>query len=206
MSETETPRRAFPWRAALFASLGLNILGAGAAIGALASGARLERPALAAPAEPDEAPSALRGPRAFLEAAPPQAREALRRDLGRVWRDTKSLREEARAARLALYDAATTETYDAARMRAAFERVREANQSAIAPYHDSLADNLALLNLEERRAAVDAVLAPIADGESDGAADAGLRQDGARWRDLSLEERRALLRERLRERRDQRAD
>lgn len=141
----------FPWRTALFVSLALNLVLISAAVGALASGARLERPVAQA------MPRAL-GQRAFMEALPEQARRDLRRDLATSVIDMRAQRRAARQARLALLEAARAEPYDVTRVRAAFTEVRAADIAVAAAFHDSVADALGKLQPDERRGALDALI------------------------------------------------
>jgi uncharacterized membrane protein len=194
----------FPWRTAFLASLGINLLVIGGVAGAFGSGARLERPAAQVQTPPPAQQQAdvpleqMPAPRAFLAAAPPEARQTIRRDLSQTWRETRNERVTARDARAELYEAATADTYDAARVKRAFAHLREANQNALAPFQNRLADSFGGMSAAERRAAIDTVLTRPA------ATDAPALAPGPRLRDLPREERRELLRERLRERREQR--
>lgn len=141
----------FPWRTALFASLALNLVVVSAGIGAFASGARLERPA-------DQAIGSRQlAPRAFMQALPPETRQALRRELaGRVLR-MREERAAVRAARRELYAATRAEQYDAERVRAAFAASRAADAVFAEAIHDATVDALSQLSADERRAAIDAV-------------------------------------------------
>lgn len=141
----------FPWRTALFVSLALNLVVVSAAIGAFASGARLERPTNQA------LPGQQMAPRAFMQALPPEARRALRRQLTEKLMRMRDERTAAREARLELYAAMRAEPYDAERVRAAFAASRAADAAFAEVFHDATADALGELDADERRAAVDAV-------------------------------------------------
>lgn len=191
----------FPWRTVLFVSLALNLLVVGAALGAWGAGVRLEREASRS-AVVDRMP----GPRAFLRALPPETREVMRRELGESWGESQEARQAALQARRDAFAAAAAEPYDEARVRAAFARLRAADQSAIGVFHDNVAQAFARLTPEQRREAL-AALREAAPAARRGAAPAG---DGPAPAALSPEERQTLRerreerRERWRERREER--
>jgi uncharacterized membrane protein len=141
----------FPWRTALFVSLAFNLVLVSAAVGAFASGARLERPVAA-----QAGPRAL-GQRAFMDALPEEARRELRRDLAASLVGMRTQRRAARQARLALFEAARAEPYDVARVRAAFADVRAADAEVVGAFHESVAEAFGRLDPEERRTALDAL-------------------------------------------------
>ncbi|MES1200047.1 MAG: periplasmic heavy metal sensor [Pseudomonadota bacterium] len=145
--------KSFPWRTALFISLAFNLIIISGAIGAYAAGARIERPS----AGGDAAVSSFPGPRAFMQALPPQARREVRRDLVRTFFTAHAEREEARNARIALFQAARAEPYDPQRVAAAFARVRAADAAVAARFQDSVAQSLARMDAEQRHAALDAL-------------------------------------------------
>jgi uncharacterized membrane protein len=190
----------FPWRTLLFLSVALNLLVIGAVAGAWGAGVRVQREI------GDAVVARMPGPRAFLNALPPETREIMRGELAESWTESRELRRAALQARRDAFAAAATEPYDVERVRAAFARLREADQRAIAVFHDNVLDAFARLTPEQRREAMEALaraaparrqnIAP-ADDTGDGAAPA---QD-----DASASERqkmRELLRERRRERRE----
>jgi uncharacterized membrane protein len=142
--------RPFPWRAALFASLAVNLLLLGGMAGGYAAGLRLDRPHAA------ERPSGSRG--AFLRALPPGQRDAMRADLRRTWRATRELREKSRAVREEVRRLGSAEPYDRAQMSAAFADMRAADAAVQAAWHDSMAQSLSRLSADERRAAIDAFI------------------------------------------------
>ena len=189
-------RKPFPWRAALLASVALNLLLVGGAIGAYGAGARLERraPPQATPAPSDEPPP---GPRVVLGALPPDVRAQLREDMARGAGETRALRQSAVEARQDAFDVAAEEPYDAAKMKQAFQRMRDADQAVVGVFHDRVAESFATMTPEQRRAALD--------GLRRGAIMHHMREhpEGAprlqEWR-----ERREERRERWRERREQR--
>ncbi|MBC7769032.1 MAG: periplasmic heavy metal sensor [Phycisphaerales bacterium] len=143
----------FPWRTALFVSLAINLVLVSLAIGAAASGARLERPA-----QTEEALSRLPGPRAFMQALPPDARREVRRDLARSLVELRTQRRASREARLALYEAARQEPYDVARVREAFANVRAADAATAAGFQDGVATALGRLSPQDRRMALEAMM------------------------------------------------
>ncbi len=143
-------QKRFPWRTLLFVSLGVNLLLIGGAIGAFGAGARLERPS----AQPAPSVDRLPGQRAFVEALPPQARAQLRQDMVQGVVQSRELRQAAAQRRREVLDAAG-EPYDAARVKQAFERMRAADQAVVGVFHDRIADTLATLTPEERRAALE---------------------------------------------------
>ena len=190
----------FPWRTLLFVSVALNLLVIGAVAGAWSAGVRLQREV------GDAVVTRMPGPRAFLAALPPETREIMRRELTDSWTESRQLRQAAQQARRDAFEAAATEPYDAERVRAAFARLREADQRAIGVFHDNVIEALARLTPEQRREAMDALrrAAParrqnIAPAATEGAAPA---QDGA---DVTERQKvRETLRERRRERRERR--
>src|SRR4051794_14820628 len=112
--------RAFPWRTLLFASVAVNLLIAGAAIGAYTSRVRLERPV-------SPVAGRLAGPRAMMAALPQETRVKVRDELARTWTETLALRQQAAQARRDAFDTAAADPFDAARVRAAFAHVRESD-------------------------------------------------------------------------------
>lgn len=143
--------RRFPWRSLLFVSAAVNLLVLGAVVGALGAGVRIQREA------PEALVERIPGPRAFLTALPPETRAKVRQDLARSWVDSRTVRQAALQARRDAFAAAAVEPYDAARVRAAFARLRTADQAALGVFHDNIADAFAELSLEERRAALEAL-------------------------------------------------
>jgi uncharacterized membrane protein len=194
----------FPWRTLLFLSLAFNLLVIGAVVGAAGAGVRLQREAAGAVIE------RIPGPRAFLAALPPETRVKMRRELVRSWSESRELRRAAAQARREAFAAASEEPYDAERVRAAFARLREADQAAIAVFHDNVAAAFGALTPEERRQALEALrraapasrraIAPQEEAEPTVApAEAG------EVREQTLRERRQQWRERRRQRLEQRA-
>ena len=192
----------FPWRTLLFASVALNLLVVGAVAGAWSSGVRLER-------EGDDRAvvSRLPGPGAFLRALPPEVRDTMRDDLATTWTQSRELRQGAMQARRDAFAAAEQEPYDAARVRAAFERLRAADQAAIGVFQNYVIDGLAELTPEQRRDALQALrrAAPAARREGVGpAGDGEARPTLSPERREEIQERRQERRERWRERREER--
>lgn len=191
----------FPWRTLLFASLAINVLLIGAAGGAWLSGARVER-------EPtsEAVVERLPGPRAFLRALPPETRAIMRQELAQSWRDSRETRQAAIQARRDAFAAVAQEPYDAARVRTAFERLRAADQAAIAVFHDDVIEAFGELTPEQRREALEALrnAAPAAQGRlmpaEEGAAPAAITPEQRQ----TMQERREERRERWRQRREER--
>jgi uncharacterized membrane protein len=187
--------RTFPWRTLLFVSVALNLLVVGAIAGGFTAGVRLEREA------PEVAVARMPGARAFMAALPPETRAKVRSELADSWVQSREMRRAAAQARREAFDAAGTEPYDVARVRAAFARLRAADQAAIGVFHDNVVEAFATLTPQERREALDALrraaparrtnVAP----EADGAAPAGQPE-------IDRETIRERIRERRRERRE----
>ncbi len=142
----------FPLRTLLFISLAANLLIIGAVVGAKFAGVRLERGP-----PPANVVERLPGPRAFMEALPPETRAKLRDDFIESAQQTRELRQAARQARIDAFQAARTEPYDAERVRQAFARMREADQAVAAGFQDRVAQSFATLTPEERARALDAL-------------------------------------------------
>lgn len=190
----------FPWRTLLFLSVALNLLIIGAVAGAWGAGVRVQREI------GDAVVARMPGPRAFLSALPPETREIMRRELADSWTESRELRRAALQARRDAFAAASTEPYDVERVRPAFARLREADQRAIAVFHDNVVEAFARLTPEQRREAMEA-LARAAPARRQNIAPEGAASEGAAPArdDASASERqkmRELLRERRRERRE----
>lgn len=192
----------FPWRTSLFVSVAINLLLIGAAVGAYGAGVRVER------AAPGAAVDRMPGPRAFMAALPEATRQKVREDLAASWAQTRALREAAVQARRDAFAAAATEPYDATRVKAAFERMRAADQAVVGVFHDNVADEFARMSPQERRTALQALRtavparrqAGMAPNE-EGAAPAGEAAPGRMLTPEERQARRERLRERWRERR-----
>jgi len=196
--------RRFPWRTLLFLSLAVNLLVAGAVVGALGAGVRVQREQ-----PPGAVVERIPGPRAFLAALPPETRAKMRDELASSWTQSRDLRRAALQARRDAFEAARAEPYDEARVRAAYQRLRAADQAAVAVFHDNLARAFGQLSQEERREALEALrTAPPASRSAlprdaqEGAAPAaqgdGAAADGETWREKQRR-RREERRERLRQ-------
>lgn len=133
-------------KTALFVSVAANLLLAGVIGGAAISNARHER--AAATQAVARAPNL----RAVLEAAPAERRQEIRAKVVATWREGRPARIAAREARAEVYQLANGDTYDPAAVKAAFARVREADAKVAAHLQDALAEALASLSVEERRA------------------------------------------------------
>lgn len=142
----------FPWRTALFVSLALNLLAVGAVAGALWAGVRVERGALSAGAP--EAVERMPGTRAILRRLPENARQELHRQMAASAAETSALREASWQVRREAYEIAASEPYDIVGVRAAFTRLREADQAAIAAFHDDFTQALASLSATQRSEAL----------------------------------------------------
>jgi uncharacterized membrane protein len=189
----------FPWRTLLFISVAFNLIVVGAVAGAYGAGVRVQRDA------PEAAVTRMPGARAFIVAMPTEAtRQTMRGKLAESWVESRAARTAASQARREAFDAAAAEPYDVERVRAAFARLREADQAAIGVIHDDIVEAFGQLTPAERRAAIDALrrarparraaLAPA--GDQAGEAVAPVRE---RW-----QERREEIRERRRARREER--
>lgn len=192
----------FPWRTPLFISLALNLLVVGAIAGAWGAGVRFQR-------ETDNAAVVERmpGPRAFLLALPPETRAVMRQELATSWRESRDARQAAIQARRDAFAAVAQEPYDAARVRTAFERLRAADQAAIAVFHDNVIEAFGELTPQQRSEALEALrsaapaarqsgLGPMPEGASPAALSPEQRQN--------MQERREERRERWRQRREER--
>lgn len=190
----------FPWRTLLLVSVAVNLLVVGAVAGAYGAGVRLERQA------PGAVVDRMPGPRAFMGALPEAQRAQVRAELVASWGESRELRRAAVQARRDAFDAASAEPYDAERVRAAFARLRAADQAAIGVFHDNIVDAFGKMTPEERRGALEALrqAAPatrqnagqIGEGEI-APAEGGVVRDRP-----SMEERREAWRERRRQRRE----
>lgn len=189
----------FPWRTLLFVSLAVNLLVIGAVAGAYGAGVRLQRQNAEAVVE------RMPGPRAFLAALPPETRAKLRPHLVESWTQTRDARATALQARRDAFAAAAAEPYDAPRVRAAFARLREADQAAIGVFQDNVVEAFATLTPEERAAALDA-LRTAAPARRDMIAPRAerLREEGVNGDGATTP--RERLRERWRERRQARRE
>lgn len=192
----------FPWRTLLFVSVALNLLAVGAVAGAWSAGVRLER-------EGDNAAVVERfpGPRAFLQALPPETREIMRGELATSWEQSRQTRQAAIQARRDAFAAVAQEPYDAASVRAAFARLRAADQAAIGVFHDNVVDALGKLTPEQRHEALEALRTAAPAARREGVAPAS--EGGARpaltpERREEIQERRQERRERWRQRREER--
>jgi uncharacterized membrane protein len=139
-------------RTALFASLAANLLLVGVIGGAALSNLRHDR------AEAQKAVARAPNVRAVMDTLPPERAQAIRGDVVKAWRAAGDERRAARAARVEVYRLAGAEPYDATAVKAAFARMRAADAEVTQQFHDVVADAMAKLTPEERRA----VLASLA--------------------------------------------
>jgi uncharacterized membrane protein len=142
--------RRFPWRTTMFVSLGINLLLVGLIVGALAAGARLRREASGSTLSRAEFTQ-------IIEAMPDDTRRVVRRAVVRGWFQSRDVRREAGRLRREAFEAASAEPYDVERVRAAFARMREADAATTGVYHDRIAEALATLTPEQRRAALEVI-------------------------------------------------
>lgn len=192
----------FPWRTLLFVSVALNLLVVGAVAGGWSAGVRLERDG------GDSATvSRLPGPGAFLGALPPELRDSMRDELATTWSESREARQAAVQARRDAFAAAEQEPYDAARVRAAFERLRAADQAAIGVFQNNVIDGLAELTPEQRRETLQALRRAAPAVRREGLGRAGERSERpvlTPERREDIQERREERRERRRQRREER--
>ncbi|MGD9966952.1 MAG: periplasmic heavy metal sensor [Hyphomonadaceae bacterium] len=190
----------FPWRTTLFLSLALNLLIIGVIAGAAGAGVRLERESNRAVVE------RMPGPRAFLRALPPETRASMRRELSASWEESRQTRQAAIQARRDAFAAAAAEPYDAMRVRAAFERLRAADQAAIAVFHDNVANAFARLTPQQRREALAALAraAPASRADARPGDSAAAPASDAPETEQSPQDRREARRRRWRERQEER--
>jgi uncharacterized membrane protein len=188
----------FPWRTLLFASVALNLLVLGAAAGAYGAGVRVERQA------PEAAIARMPGARAFLAALPVGTRQKMRAELAVSWTQSRELRRVAARARAEAFEAASQEPYDVERVRAAFARLRAADQAAIGVFHNSVVEAFARLTPEERRTALEALRSarPATRRTVTPTAEEAPPDGGAPALDETRQERRERIRERWRERQE----
>lgn len=194
--------RRFPWRTLLFVSVAVNLLVIGGVAGLLGSGARLQRE------DPEVVVLNIPGARALIGALPPEARGPVRQELVRTWVETRDLRRAALQARREALEIATAEPYDAARTRAAFERMRQAEFEVVLAFQNNLLDELGTLT-PEQRAQVFETLRAAAPLRAGGALEReGVGALAPAMTPEEREERRAAvregIRERIRERREER--
>lgn len=133
-------------RTALFVSVAANILLVGVIGGAALSNSRHERVAT------QNAIARAPNVRAILEAVPAERRAEIRGKVIAAWRDGRAVRQEARRARVEVYEIANAESYDAAAVKAGFARVRAADAKVAEQLQNVIADAMTSLTPEERRA------------------------------------------------------
>lgn len=198
--------RRFPWRTALFVSLGVNLLLVGGAVGAYTAGARFQRPA-PPPAAVEVAPAApVAGQRMLLAAMPPEVRTRLREEMVQGAAETRALRENALQARRNAYAAAAHEPYDSAQVKAAFARMREADEAVVGVFHNRVADAFATMTPQERQSALETLRTASPREHFQHRREERIRDRRERiqeLRELPPAERREEIRRRWRERREQ---
>jgi uncharacterized membrane protein len=179
-------------RWALFISLAVNLLLIGAAVGVGLGEWRLQKERATA--------AVARAPNmgAVLQALPPERASEVRGKVADAWRGAKDERGEARAAREEIARIVAADTYDRAAAGAAFARMRAADARVAARFHDVVADAMASMTAEERRA----LLRQLLTRRSQRAHGAGGEPRRGALQQLPPEERRALMREAIEERRE----
>jgi hypothetical protein len=133
----------------------------------------------------------------------------MRDELAASWTQSREARRAALQARRDAFAAAASEPYDVERVRAAFARLRAADQGAEAVFHDNVVAAFGNLSPQERREALDALrrAAParrqsaLTPGAEPAAAASG---NGEAVQRMTPDERRARRRERWRQRQEQR--
>jgi uncharacterized membrane protein len=146
----------FPWRTLLFVSAAINLVLIGGAIGAYSAGARFERPAVHRN-DPPPTPAFSGQQRLFLAAMPPEVRARMREEMVQGAAQSRQLRQTAAQARRDAFEAAAQEPYDAARVKQAFARMRQADQDVVGVFHDRVADTFAAMTPAERRATLESL-------------------------------------------------
>jgi uncharacterized membrane protein len=139
------------------------------------------------------------GARAFMAALPQDIRVKMRSELADSWVQSRELRNAAGQARRDAFAAASAEPYDAERVRAAFARLRAADQAAIGVFHDNVVEAFAALSPEERAEAL-AALARAAPASRQRVTPAEEVEGGAALTPEERQNRRERWRERRRER------
>ncbi|MDX2233582.1 MAG: periplasmic heavy metal sensor [Hyphomonadaceae bacterium] len=132
-------------RAALFASLAVNVLLVGVVGGAALSEWRGER------TRTETAVARAPNMRAILGALPPERAAAVRARVIETWQDAREDRQRMRQARMAALRTAAADPYDAAATQRAFGEMRAADAVVTARFHDVIAQTLGEMTVEERR-------------------------------------------------------
>jgi uncharacterized membrane protein len=191
----------FPWRTLLFVSAALNLLVIGAVAGAYTAGVRLERV--------DATSARFPTPHMLMAALPRDTRAKVRAELARTWTQTQPLRQQAAQARRDAFTTAAAEPFDPSRVRAAFAHVRETDDASLAAFHDNVIAALSQMTPVERQRAI-AALRNSASLQRQAVGPA-IRRDASRGapqpeQDVMTprQQFRAEMRERIRERREQR--
>lgn len=179
-------------RWALLISLAVNLLLIGAAVGVGLGEARhrKERSVAAVSSTPTM--------RAVLAALPPERAAQVQAKVADAWRAAREEREQARDANLEVARLIGAETYDRAAVSAALSRMRAANSRVAGRFHEVVAEAMANMTAAERRTLLQALAARGADVRRDGAGE--LRRA---LQQMTVEQRRALLRELIDERRSE---
>ena len=133
-------------RWALFVSLALNLL----LIGVIAGGAIAELGHQKAKAT--EAVARAPNMRALMESLPPARAAEVRSHVVETWRSAQAERQAARQARLEIARVAGADLYNAAAAKAAFAKMRQVDAAVASRFHDVVADAMASMTVEERRA------------------------------------------------------
>jgi hypothetical protein len=121
-----------------------------------------------------------------MVALPAETRASRARELATVGSESRDARQAAIQARRDAFAATLEEPFDAERVRAAFARLREADQAAIGVFHDNMIDAFATLTPEQRQSTIEALRAAAPAARSslmpaeDGAAGAPVIAPGLR--------------------------
>jgi uncharacterized membrane protein len=175
MSTQSVTSKPWPWRTVALVSLAFNLAIGGVLVGGYMAGARFAPPHQMAQGQ-DTGRVQGQGPtRAFIQAMPREKRGEARRAFTRAFIGAKAQREESRAARLALAEAAVAEPYDPAKVSAALERIRVADMTLQKTMHDVATELLNGLDAAERRDLARALARP---GRPDRDRRGGAREEG----------------------------
>jgi uncharacterized membrane protein len=133
-------------RIALFLSVALNVLLVGVIAGALIADSRGAR------MRGEAAVARLPNMRVILDSLPPERASEVRSAVINTWMKARAERQGAREARLGVARAVAAEPYDVAATKAAFAKMRAADGAVAARFHDVVAEAMAQMTVEERRA------------------------------------------------------
>jgi uncharacterized membrane protein len=187
------------WRVAFLILAAINLLALGAVAGFALNGGFNTRPATI---QQDVA-----APAAMLRALPPGSRAQVRRALAAGWRDTQAERAAVRAAREETARLIAAEPYDAAAVRDALARQRQASERVTARLHEHVASAVGELTPEQRRQLLVALQRRVsAEDSALVAPEEGAVGSEQERLPATREDRRERFREKLRQRREQRGN